>query len=89
MAPEVKILVKQEFLNTAIAFGHSGVALKGRSTLELVELGIIARSSGNPMLLNFFEALPEMDELKLFKIRLLEDRIKLKMHAGKKNIEGS
>jgi hypothetical protein len=63
------------YFNTVIAFNNSGVVLKDRSFSDLIDLGIMARRSGNPSLLKLFETLPELPELQRMKMQEIERKI--------------
>jgi hypothetical protein len=69
------ISIKPEFFDTVIAFANSGVVLKDRSQSDLIDLGIMAHESGNPNLKKLFDHLPELPELKLMKMRIIEQKI--------------
>ncbi len=62
------IKIKAEYGNTIIAFGDNGVSLKKRTEGEIINLGIIAHESKDPSLLNLFEVLPSVDELRRLKL---------------------
>lgn len=69
------IFINPAFNNTVIAFNNSGVVLKDRSYSDLVDLAIMARKSGNPNLLKLFVTLPELPELQVMKMRIIESKI--------------
>lgn len=62
------VSIKTEFRNTVIGFNNSGIVLSKRSEEDLIDLAIMAHSSGNPSLLILFETLPSIDELKKAKM---------------------
>lgn len=58
-----EVRIKEEFKKTIIAFGGGGkVALGERKDLD--KLAILAHESRDPTLLNLFESLPSLEELK-------------------------
>lgn len=67
------VKIREEFKNAVIAFGGRGVPLSDRTEIELVDLGIIAISSGDKTILQLFEILPSIDELKLRKMEIIID----------------
>lgn len=72
---DTDISINPSYFNTVIAFNNSGVVLKDRSYSDLIDLGIMARESGNPNLIILFDLLPELSELKLLKMRIIEQEI--------------
>lgn len=54
--------IKKEFETTVIAFGTSGLPLGKRDDID--ELAIIAQESQNPNLVQLFDILPPLDQLK-------------------------
>jgi hypothetical protein len=67
--------INPAFNDTVIAFNNSGVVLKDRSYEDLIDLGIMARKSGDPGLLRLFETIPSLPELQAMKMRELEKKI--------------
>jgi hypothetical protein len=61
--------------NTVIAFNNSGVVLKDRPYTDLVDLAIMARKSNNPELLKLFESIPDLPDLLVMKMKVLESNI--------------
>lgn len=59
--------IKKEFLETFIAFGGGGSKLLGERD-DIDQLAIIAHESGHKGLLNLFEVLPSLEELKKAKV---------------------
>jgi hypothetical protein len=59
-------IVKEEFQNKKISFGKSGLPLGQRDDID--ELAIIALESNDKSLLNLFEKLPPLAELKKKKV---------------------
>jgi hypothetical protein len=72
---DTDISINPSYFNTVIAFNNSGVVLKDRSYSDLIDLGIMARESGNPNLKILFDQLPELRELKLLKMRIIVQEI--------------
>jgi hypothetical protein len=72
---DIDISINPAYFNTVIAFNNSGVVLKNRSCSDLIDLGIMARESGNPNLIKLFEKLPELPALKLMKMRIIVQKI--------------
>lgn len=72
---DTDISITPSYFNTVIAFNNSGVVLKDRSYSDLVDLAIMARESGNPNLKILFDKLPELPELQLMKMQILEKKI--------------
>lgn len=66
------IQIKRQYQNTVIAFQDSGVPLKQRTQLQLIDLALLAHSSGDRMIENFFEYLPSVSALNKMKMQLLE-----------------
>lgn len=62
----IEISIKPKFKSIKVAFGKSAKPLGVRD--DLLELAIIARSSNNQTLLNYFDKLPSLDELKREKL---------------------
>lgn len=58
----MNIIVKNEFLQTVVAFGNSGLPLGQRD--DLIDLAIIAQESNDLTLLQLFEKLPSLATLK-------------------------
>lgn len=58
--------IKKEHATTVVAFGNSGLPLGERDDVD--QLAIIAQESQNPNLLNLFEVLPPLDQLKKTKV---------------------
>lgn len=57
------IKIKEEFLQTVVAFGKSGLPLGSRD--DLADLAIMAQESGDPVLLQYFDGkLPTVAALK-------------------------
>jgi hypothetical protein len=73
--PVTDISIKPEFLNTVIAYANSGVRLKDRSYVDLIDLAIMAQRSGNPNLLILFEKLPDLATLQQMKLLAIEKRV--------------
>lgn len=73
------ITIKAVYRDTVIAYNNSGVSLNRRSQEDLIDLGILAHSSGDPSLLVLFEKLPSLDQLK---------RAKLEGVIRKPNVKG-
>lgn len=67
------IKIKDTCSSAVIAFGGRGVSLSKRTESELVDLGIIAHTSRDPTIINLFESLPSLDELKKRKLEIIID----------------
>lgn len=72
---DTDISINPSYFNTVIAFNNSGVVLKDRSEADIIDLAIMARESRNPNLIILFKDLPELPELKLMKMRIIEQKI--------------
>lgn len=66
------IRIKQEYLNTVIAFKDSGVALYKRPLIHLIDLALLAHRSKDSSIIKLFEVLPSEYELKRMKMMQLE-----------------
>ncbi|WP_073077876.1 hypothetical protein [Chitinophaga jiangningensis] len=55
------IKVKDAYLGTVVAYGHSALPLKERD--DLIDLAILAIKSNDPTLLKLFDDLPPLSEL--------------------------
>lgn len=60
--------IKEVFQTAVVAFGNSGLPLGQRTPEEINQLAIIARQSKDPSLLQLFEELPALEELKREKV---------------------
>jgi hypothetical protein len=61
-----------QYANTVIAFQDSGIVLKERSRLQLIDLALLAIRSGDKTLRKYFVELPSESELQTEKMKLLE-----------------
>jgi hypothetical protein len=64
--------IKPQYKDTVIAFQDNGIALDKRTQKELIDLALLAHSSQDKMLMDFFELLPSVAELSRTKMQLLE-----------------
>lgn len=60
--------IKEQYKNTVIAFQNSGVSLSKRTDVELIDLALLAHSSGDEMIKNYFEHLPSVPALNKMKM---------------------
>lgn len=58
--------IKKEYADTVVAFGNGGGPLKDRNDID--ELAIIAQESQDPTIMEFFEVLPPLADLKKTKV---------------------
>ena len=54
--------IKEQYKTAVVSFGNSGLPLGVRDDID--QLAIIAMESGNKLLINFFEHLPPLEDLK-------------------------
>ncbi|MFA6060037.1 MAG: hypothetical protein WC756_17675 [Taibaiella sp.] len=59
----MKIVIKNKYLKTKVAFGARALPLEQRTEKELEQLALMARESNSPQLIEYFESLPTLDEL--------------------------
>jgi hypothetical protein len=72
--------IKKLYQKTRMAFGASGLPLGKRSKDEILDLAIIARESNNPTILDFFEEIPELHDLRKMKlgVKVSQNKAKFK-----------
>lgn len=76
----MNLLIKEEFKQTVVAFGNSGLPLGMLTADKVLDLAIIARESNSPSMIRYFkEPLPSLEDLR-------KARVDVKLNEIKKEI---